>query len=79
MSLPAPVPLGPDSVLGRLANDPRLAFTGFSLGVLQLMHPAVSAGVIQHSEFFSDPFDRIYRSTPRTELREGPGAPCGKP
>ncbi len=59
------VELGPDSVLGRLAADPRIGFTGFSAGVLQLMHPAVSAGVLDHSEFFSDPFDRIYRSIPR--------------
>ncbi len=59
------VELGPDSILGRLAADPRIAFTGFSAGVLQLMHPAVSAGVLDHSAFFSDPFDRIYRSIPR--------------
>jgi uncharacterized protein (DUF2236 family) len=42
-----------------------MGLTGFSTGVLQLMHPAVSAGVIEHSEFFTDPFDRIYRSLPR--------------
>jgi uncharacterized protein (DUF2236 family) len=65
MSSDAPLQLGPRSVLGRLANDPRIGFTGFSLGVLQLMHPAVSAGVIDHSDFFNDPFDRIFRSLPR--------------
>lgn len=59
------IELGPDSILGRLAADPRIGFTGFSAGVLQLMHPAVSAGVLDHSAFFSDPFDRIYRSIPR--------------
>lgn len=63
--LPASVPLGPRSVLGRIVTDPRIAFTGFTTGLLQIMHPAVSAGVIQHSEFFSDPFDRVYRSVPR--------------
>lgn len=57
--------LGPRSILGRLASDPGIALTGFPLGLLQLMHPAVSAGVIQHSDFFGDPFDRIYRSVPR--------------
>jgi len=56
MTQPRRIPLGPNSVLGRLANDPRIGFTGFSLGVLQLMHPAVSAGVIDHSDFFNDPF-----------------------
>jgi uncharacterized protein (DUF2236 family) len=65
MARPQQLPLGPHSVLGRLAADPRIGFTGFSLGVLQLMHPAVSAGVIDHSDFFNDPFDRIYRSLPR--------------
>jgi uncharacterized protein (DUF2236 family) len=65
MSTAAALPLGPRSVLGRVANDPRIGFTGFSLGVLQLMHPAVSAGVIDHSDFFNDPFDRIFRSLPR--------------
>jgi uncharacterized protein (DUF2236 family) len=65
MTQPRRIPLGPNSVLGRLANDPRIGLTGFSLGVLQLMHPAVSAGVIDHSDFFNDPFDRIYRSLPR--------------
>ncbi|RNL61286.1 DUF2236 domain-containing protein [Nocardioides marmoriginsengisoli] len=63
--LPASRPLGPDSILGRLANDPRIALTGFSTGLLQLMHPAVSAGVMQHSMFFADPFERVYRSVPR--------------
>jgi uncharacterized protein (DUF2236 family) len=63
--LPDPVPLGPDSILGRIVTDPRIGLTGFSTGLLQVMHPAVSAGVIQHSEFFDDPFDRVYRSVPR--------------
>ena len=63
--LPASVPLGPRSVLGRMVTDPRIALTGFTTGLLQIMHPTVSAGVIQHSEFFDDPFDRVYRSVPR--------------
>ena len=63
--LPESVPLGPRSVLGRIVTDPRIAFTGFATGLLQIMHPAVSAGVIQHSGFFDDPFDRVYRSVPR--------------
>lgn len=65
MNSPDRLPLGPHSVLGRLANDPRIGFNGFAVGILQLMHPAVSAGVIDHSDFFTDPFDRIYRSLPR--------------
>ena len=65
MSIPATETLGPRSILGRLASDPGIALTGFPLGILQLMHPAVSAGVLQHSDFLDDPFDRIYRSVPR--------------
>lgn len=38
---------------------------GPATGVLQLMHPGIGAGVAQHSAFFDDPFDRIYRSIPQ--------------
>lgn len=63
--VPGSVPLGPQSVLGRIVTDPRNVFTGFSTGLMQLMHPAVSAAVIDQGEFFKDPFDRVYRSVPR--------------
>jgi uncharacterized protein (DUF2236 family) len=58
-------PVGPGSLLWRYAGDHRLAFTGISSGLLQLMHPAIGAGVAQHSNFFSDPWDRIIRSIPQ--------------
>ena len=35
-----------------------------SIGLLQVMHPAISAGVIDHSDFFGDPYSRIFRSVP---------------
>jgi uncharacterized protein (DUF2236 family) len=57
-------PLGPSSLLWRYAGDRRLAFTGLTAGLLQLMHPAIGAGVAQHSDFFADPWDRIGRSVP---------------
>jgi uncharacterized protein (DUF2236 family) len=38
---------------------------GSAAGILQLMHPAIGAGVTEHSAFFDDPFDRIYRSIPQ--------------
>ena len=63
--LPAPVPLGPASILGGIVTDPRISFTGFTTGLLQLMLPAVSAAVIDQGEFFKNPFDRVYRSVPR--------------
>jgi uncharacterized protein (DUF2236 family) len=60
-----PRTLGPDSLLWRYAGDKRLAFSGLSAGILQLMHPAIGAGVVQHSNFFEDPWDRIIRSIPQ--------------
>jgi uncharacterized protein (DUF2236 family) len=56
--------LGPDSILWQCAGDSRIAFLGGTIGLLQLMHPAVGAGVLEHSNFFEDPFDRVFRSLP---------------
>ncbi|MGH9115727.1 MAG: oxygenase MpaB family protein [Acidimicrobiales bacterium] len=60
-----PRPIGPDSLLWRFAGDRRLALTGLSAGILQLMHPAIGAGVAEHSSFFDDPWARIIRSLPQ--------------
>ena len=49
----------------RYAGDRRLALTGLSAGILQLLHPAIGAGVSEHSDFFHDPWDRIMRSVPQ--------------
>ena len=62
---PAGEPLGPGSLLWRYAGDWRSMLPGTATGVLQLMHPAIGAGVVEHSAFFTDPFDRIYRSIPQ--------------
>jgi uncharacterized protein (DUF2236 family) len=56
--------LGPDSLLWQYAGDSRIAFLGGTIGLLQLMHPAIGAGVLEHSNFFEDPFDRVFRSLP---------------
>jgi uncharacterized protein (DUF2236 family) len=42
-----------------------MAFTGLAAGLLQLLHPAIGAGVAEHSKFFTDPWDRIGRSLPQ--------------
>jgi uncharacterized protein (DUF2236 family) len=68
----APVPqgagsrptLGPDSLLWRWAGDMRIAFEGGTAGLLQTMHPAIGQGLIDHSDFFDDPVDRVFRSLP---------------
>ena len=71
-----PLELGPRSLLWRYAGDNRLAFTGLSAGILQLMHPGLGAGVTGHSDFFNDPWDRIIRSMPEIigVVYDGPDA-----
>jgi uncharacterized protein (DUF2236 family) len=68
--------LGPDSLLWRWAGDTRIAFMGASIGLLQLMHPAIGAGVLEHSDFFGDPYGRVFRSLPRIlgAVYDGPDA-----
>ena len=56
--------LGPDSLLWRYAGDTRISLLGGTIGLLQLMHPGIGAGVMDHSDFFHDPFDRVFRSLP---------------
>ena len=56
--------LGPDSLLWRWAGDTRVGFLAASVGLLQLMHPSIGAGVLEHSDFFDDPYDRVFRSVP---------------
>jgi uncharacterized protein (DUF2236 family) len=57
-------PLGPSSILWRIAGDPRGLLTGSAAGIMQLMLPGLGAGVTDHSNFFDDPYDRIFRSVP---------------
>jgi uncharacterized protein (DUF2236 family) len=59
-----PMDLAPGSFLWRWAGDQRLGFTGLATGILQLMHPGLGAGVVQHSAFFTEPWERIQRSVP---------------
>jgi uncharacterized protein (DUF2236 family) len=70
------VELGPSSLLWRYAGDSRIAFLGGTIGLLQLMHPAIGAGVLEHSNFFDDPSDRVFRSLPRIlgAVYDGPAA-----
>ena len=54
----------PGSLLWTTAGDPRALIPGLATGIMQLMLPGLGAGVTDHSNFFDDPFDRIYRSVP---------------
>jgi uncharacterized protein (DUF2236 family) len=58
-------PLGPRSLLWRYAADWRALFPGPAAGLLQLAHPALGAGVAEHSAFFDEPAERISRSVPQ--------------
>ena len=58
-------PLGPDSLLWRIASDWRSGLSGLSAGILQLMYPHLGRGVEEHSAFFDEPWDRIHRSVPQ--------------
>ena len=60
----AGAPVGPGSLLWDTAGDPRGLLTGTAAGLMQLMLPGLGAGVTDHSNFFDDPFDRIFRSIP---------------
>ena len=57
-------PVGPGSLLWSIAGDPRGLIPGTAAGIMQLMLPGLGAGVTDHSNFFDDPFDRIFRSIP---------------
>jgi uncharacterized protein (DUF2236 family) len=61
----AGAPVGPGSLLWSIAGDPRSLIPGTGAGIMQLMLPGLGAGVTDHSNFFDDPFDRIFRSIPQ--------------
>ena len=72
--------LGPDSLLWQWAGDTRIGFMAASIGLLQVMHPAIGAGVVDHSDFFGDPYGRIFRSVPWIigVVYDGPEADTGR-
>lgn len=57
-------PLGPDSLSWRLFGDLRGLLLTVRAGVLQAMHPAISAALLEHSDFFENPWNRLLRSAP---------------
>jgi uncharacterized protein (DUF2236 family) len=71
-------PLGPDAFMRSYLGDWRGLLVGAGTGILQLMHPAIGAGVVQHSKFFAEPYDRVFRSLPPIHESKfgGAGAPA---
>jgi uncharacterized protein (DUF2236 family) len=59
-----PLGLGPGSITWRMFGESYQALTAGSVGLLQTMHPGIGQSLLDHSNFFEDPLDRILRSVP---------------
>ncbi|SFQ58576.1 Uncharacterized conserved protein, DUF2236 family [Amycolatopsis arida] len=57
-----PEPLGPDSLTWRYFGDWRGLLLALWAGSMQNMHPGLGAGVEQHSTFFTERWQRLFRS-----------------
>jgi uncharacterized protein (DUF2236 family) len=53
---------GPDSVTWRVQSDPVMWVAGLRALLLQAVHPAAMAGVLEHSDFRVDPWGRLSRT-----------------
>ena len=53
---------GPGSVTWQVHADPILWIAGLRALLLQAVHPAAMAGVLQHSDFRADPWGRLRRT-----------------
>lgn len=59
---PEPAPLGPDSLTWKYFGDWRGLLIALWAGSMQNMHPELGAGVEQHSQFFTERWQRLFRS-----------------
>ncbi|WP_022977970.1 oxygenase MpaB family protein [Nevskia ramosa] len=57
-------PLSPDSLTWQLFGDLRGLLLIVRTGTLQNMHPDISAALVEHSNFFQNPWHRLLRSMP---------------
>lgn len=55
-------PLGPESLMWRYFGDWRGVLLSLWAGSMQNMHPQLGAGVEEHSRFFEERWQRLYRS-----------------
>ena len=55
-------PLGPGSLMWEYFGDWRGMLTSLWAGSMQNMHPQLGAGVEEHSRFFEERWERLYRS-----------------
>ncbi len=54
---------GPSSVAWRIHRDPSMLIGGLRSLLLQTMHPLAMAGIAQHSDYKSDPWGRLNRTS----------------
>lgn len=59
-----PAPLSPDSLTWQLFGDLRGLLLIVRTGTLQNMHPDISRALVEHSDFFRNPWHRLLRSIP---------------
>ena len=64
MTAPGP-PYGPGSVLWLVNKEAAILLSGGRALLLQLAHPAIAAGVDEHSDFRSHPVRRLWRTLDR--------------
>ena len=64
-AVPTPDSLGPDTMLWQMSGDSRMYLVAPMTGLMLNMLPGVSAGIEQHSRFFSEPWARTMRSIPQ--------------
>lgn len=57
-----PQPLGPESLTWKYFGDWRGVLMALWAGSMQNMHPGLGAGVEEHSHFFTERWERFYRS-----------------
>lgn len=57
-----PIPLGPDTLTWNYFGDWRGVLSALWAGSMQNMHPGLGAGVEEHSRFFEERFERLFRS-----------------
>jgi uncharacterized protein (DUF2236 family) len=59
---------GPDSITWRIAREYVVLLGAGRAVLMQLAHPLVAAGVLQHSSFLHDPLGRSYRTVEFTQI-----------
>lgn len=56
-------PLGPDSLMWKYFGDWRATLLSLWAGSMQNMYPPLGAAVEEHSRFFDERWERLWRST----------------